>query len=146
MKIRIALGLTAVLLMACDGLTTELERDPRDVPGSQILELERAGCCPLVADGSARDLLSAWIPRRAKATSVTFKVPRGGFLEAAGGKELVVRAIPVHGEPERLRAQATFVIDTVPAPVGVTATVAGEQALLVIDVVERLSNGGNDED
>lgn len=120
---------------SCD-ITTDLERDPLDVPLSEIIEIERIIRSELAADGIATDTVIARIPRDAKNRSITFAASKGGFVDAGGKGEFKTIAVPNAADPKHLQARATYVSDTLPGIATITGTLLTFSDTLLIQLVK----------
>lgn len=134
---RAAILILALAAAACDGIPSDLERTPDDVPLSEIIDLSRAGGDrPLRADGMSVDTLVARIPRGASSREITLTTSRGSFLLNPGNKSIKVRAErSASTTDDRLVARAVLVADTTAAPVVVSASVKEFTAYLTIPLV-----------
>lgn len=133
-----AVALLALSLFAggCK-IITDPERDPDDVPTSEVLALSRTGGdLPLRADGTTRDTLLAHIPAGSTQRVVTFTTTRGKFL-LSNKQDLKVRA-EKSGDPydPRLVARAVLVADTIPGEAVVSASIGDFTAYLFVPFVD----------
>lgn len=129
--------LVAAVGAACDDISSGFERDPDDVPLSEIIQLTRTGGdLPLRADGQSADTLLAKIPRDASSRVITFTTSRGSFALAPGSKTIKVRA-ERSSDPydRRLTARAVVVSDTTAGDVVASAAVGEYTDYLVIPFV-----------
>ncbi|HEX6038683.1 hypothetical protein [Longimicrobium sp.] len=135
-----ACALPACLALAtatCDGgVISEPERDPLDVPLSEILELTRTGAAPVRADGASQDTVVARIPDHAFTRRVVFRTTAGKF-HASQTREELVTAVRVEGDgDDRLVAKAVLVADTVAGAAAVSATVGDFTQYIAVPFVE----------
>jgi|GEM_PF-5085595 len=133
---RIALLVLALFAGACNDILSDPERDPDDVPASEVLALSRTGGdLPLRADGVTRDTLVADIPVNSTLREITFTTTHGKFL-LSNKQELKVRAEKGSGAyNRRLVARAVLIADTVPAQAVVSASIGDFDAYLFVPFV-----------
>lgn len=121
----IVLLVLVALLGGCDAQTFEPERDPDDVPASEILVISRVGgTIALPADGKSTDIIIVKIPKDAASRVITFKTTAGVF-EPTLAQEIKVRAEKENDtQDDWLVARAVLRADTTATTATVSAAVS----------------------
>lgn len=120
---RIRLAILALVLFAQSACRLpDLERDPDEVPMSEILTLTRAGTGALRMNPPEAETFLAMIPLNASTRVVTFRTTAGVF-PMSGTKEIKVRAERDSLITQRLVARTVLRADTIPGTAYVSATI-----------------------